>query len=244
VSFITADDNGFTINAVDVDSEPNWSALRLVTAVNGVNAVNDNTDTTFAVESQALSVATNLSVTDGTNSTQVLVSGRLGTVVQGTADNDTFSAVTGFGIYYGFDGDDTISGSAGNDFIFGGDGNDFIRGNAGSDSITLGAGSDTLLFNNLSGTDTVADYTPSDDLIQLAKSVFTGLTTASGALSSAEFESGAGLTSASTAAGRVVYNSTSGALYYDADGAGGNAAVQIATLTGTPVLNNNEFFIV
>jgi Ca2+-binding RTX toxin-like protein len=138
----------------------------------------------------------------------------------------------------------TIDGDAGNDNITGTSFNDLIIGGAGTDSITLGTGNDTVRFNSLTGIDTVADYTPSDDLIQLAKSVFVGLTTASGALSSGEFESGAGLTAAATSAGRVVYNSTSGALYYDADGTGGNAAVQIATLTGAPVLNHNEFFIV
>ena len=148
--------------------------------------------------------------------------------VEGTTANNTlnFSATT-----YGL----TIDGGAGNDVV---------TGTAYNDNITLGTGTDTLKFTSLTGVDTIADYNPTDDLIQLAKSVFTGLTTASGALSAAEFQSGAGLTAASTAEARIVYNSTSGALYYDADGQGGAAAVQIATLTGAPILNSNEFFIV
>jgi len=129
--------------------------------------------------------------------------------------------------------------------IDGGLGNDVITGTAYNDVITLGTGTDTLKFASLTGTDTITDYTPSDDLIQLVKSVFTGLTTASGTLSAAEFESAAGQSAATTAAARIIYNSTTGDLYYDADGSGASsAAVHLATLTGAPVLNNNEFFIV
>jgi hypothetical protein len=43
-----------------------------------------------------------------------------------------------------------------------------------------------------------------------------------------------------------VYNTTSGALYYDADGSGSGAAVQIALIGTTvhPTLTNGDFFIV
>jgi multisubunit Na+/H+ antiporter MnhB subunit len=40
------------------------------------------------------------------------------------------------------------------------------------------------------------------------------------------------MVAAATAAGRIVYNTNTGALFYDVDGAGGTNAVQIATLTG------------
>jgi Ca2+-binding RTX toxin-like protein len=43
----------------------------------------------------------------------------------------------------------------------------------------------------------------------------------------------------------LVYNQSTGALYYDADGAGGNASVQVATLTGSPdALAASDFIII
>ena len=44
---------------------------------------------------------------------------------------------------------------------------------------------------------------------------------------------------------RIVFNSTTGALFYDADGNGRGAAIQFATLTGvTGVLSANDFVII
>ena len=39
-------------------------------------------------------------------------------------------------------------------------------------------------------------------------------------------------------------NTTTGALYYDADGTGAGAAVQFAQLNGTPILTVNDFLII
>jgi Ca2+-binding RTX toxin-like protein len=42
----------------------------------------------------------------------------------------------------------------------------------------------------------------------------------------------------------VVYNTSTGALFYDADGSGSGAAMQFATLTGNPTLTNQDFVVV
>ncbi|MEI6800753.1 MAG: calcium-binding protein, partial [Pseudomonadota bacterium] len=63
-------------------------------------------------------------------------------------------------------------------------------------------------------------------------------------LSSAAFWSGAGVTTSHDADDRVIYNSTTGALYYDADGNQSTAAVQIAQLTANTVLTYQDFFII
>ena len=78
--------------------------------------------------------------------------------------------------------------------------------------------------------DTITDFVSGTDKLQFSKSIFTKLG-AVGNLTAAEFNSG-NLTGGQDATDRIVYNSSTGALYYDADGQGGSAAVQIA-LIGT-----------
>ncbi|HEY8085122.1 MAG TPA: hypothetical protein VIE69_05920, partial [Methylophilaceae bacterium] len=103
-----------------------------------------------------------------------------------------------------------------------------------------GAGADVFVFsanptaNNLV---TITDFSHGVDILQFDHLAFTNTgTTPGSALSAANF------VSSNTAAGAVahdatdhfIYNSSSGALYYDADGSGAGAKVQIATL-GTTV---------
>jgi Ca2+-binding RTX toxin-like protein len=169
--------------------------------------------------------------------------------IVGSSFNDTLNASTYTGdgsqglSISGGSGADNITGTSFNDVLSGGLGADTVRGGDGSDSITLGTGVDTLILNSLSGSDTIADFNVTDDLIQLTKSVMTALGTV-GALTDAEFESGAGLTAAVDATTRIIYDTTSGALFYDVDGSGVGAAVQLATFTGVPSLTLADLFIV
>ena len=232
-SFVSAGSTSFTILASDVDAEPNWSNLSLVTPVLGANSVTDGSNTTFNVAQQLSPTAIDLSVTDLTQTTAVTVGGQLVSVALGTNGKNEFDAASGYGVYYGFGGVDTLTG--------GDNGNTFIGG-SGSDVMTLGSGVDKVLFDSLSGTDTVNGFTPSSDLVQLARSVMTALG-AAGALSSNEFASNStGV--ASTSAVRVVYNQATGALFYDADGSGSGSSVQLATLIGLPVLTHNDIVII
>ena len=93
--------------------------------------------------------------------------------------------------------------------------------------------------------DTIVNFSVADDTIQLVRSTnFMGLP-AAGTLAASAFWSGAGATSAHDADDRVVLDTTTGALYYDADGAGGMAAVQFATLVGVVgTLTNADFVMV
>ncbi len=233
-SFVKAGSTSFTILASDPDFEPNWTTLTLVSPVSGANSVTDGSSTTFNVAQQISPIAIDLSVTDLTNTTLVAVGGNLVTVALGTSGPNPFDAAAGYGVYYGFGGNDILTG--------GDNGNTFIGG-AGSDTLTMGAGVDKVLFDSLSGIDTVILFNPSQDMVQLAKSVMAALGPV-GSLTAAEFKSGAGLAAAADATTRVFYNETSGALYYDADGSGATAAVQLATFTGTPTLTFGLFSIV
>jgi Ca2+-binding RTX toxin-like protein len=62
-----------------------------------------------------------------------------------------------------------INGTAGRDTIVGTAGDDVINGGEGSDTITTGAGRDVLVYSSLrDGLDTVTDFTPGADRIDLS----------------------------------------------------------------------------
>jgi Ca2+-binding RTX toxin-like protein len=136
-----------------------------------------------------------------------------------------------------YTGEDDFSGtgSAFADVIVGGAGDDTLNGGLGKDTLTGGAGADRFDFSAAlsaaANVDTITDFATGTDSIGLDSDLL-GL--AEGALEEGAFISGAGRTTAADAGDRIIYNTTTGALYFDADGAGGVAAIQFATLTGSP----------
>jgi len=73
-----------------------------------------------------------------------------------------------------------------------------------------------------------------------------GLGATTGALTSAAFISGAGRTAVADTSDRIIYNTTTGDLYYDTDGISSTAAIKIA-LIGTsnhPFLDHTDFLII
>ena len=129
---------------------------------------------------------------------------------------------------------DVLSGGAKADTLIGGAGDDALVGDDGNDVLTGGAGADTFVFNFApnakSNKDTLADFLSGTDVIQMSKAVFTAISGAIGGLSADQFWSGAGVVASHDADDRIIYNTTTGALYYDADGSGSGAKVQIALL--------------
>lgn len=145
----------------------------------------------------------------------------------------------------GYAGDDTLFGGAGADRLDGGDGADVLRGGKGNDALTGGAGADIFVFDAaLTGnTDTVSDFVPGTDRLQLDNDVFQGL--AAGPLAASSFAIGAGLKTAQDADDRVIYDTATGTLYYDADGSGSTASpVAFAVLTRAPAISVADFLIV
>ena len=116
--------------------------------------------------------------------------------------------------------------------------NDILTGGLGSDIIRF----DTLL-NASTNRDTITDFNVVDDTIQLENAIFTSLTTL-GTLAATSFRSGAGIISAADANDYLIYNTTTGNLYYDADGSGAaSTAVLFATLDTHPVLTSLDFMV-
>jgi Ca2+-binding RTX toxin-like protein len=126
------------------------------------------------------------------------------------------------------------------------DGNRFnndLMGMAGNDILEGGRGADTFVFNAAlnatTNVDIITDFSVVDDTIRLENAFMTALST--GQLSAGAFHIGA---SAADASDRIVYNSTNGALSYDADGSGAGAAVRFAELDTGLLLTSADFFIV
>jgi Ca2+-binding RTX toxin-like protein len=128
-------------------------------------------------------------------------------------------------------GANTLKGLSGNDILKGGAGNDTLSGGHGKDALTGGTGKDTFIFDTApTSRDSVTDFSAAEgDKIQLSKAVFKGFAY-TGTLHAEDFYAAAGATKAQDATDRVIYNTTTGILYYDADGTGGAAAVQVALL--------------
>jgi hypothetical protein len=137
----------------------------------------------------------------------------------------------------------TITGSDSNQTILGGAGNDRFIGGLGNDTLTGSGGADTfVLRNTFAGRDFIRDFTSGSDKIEISAALFGGGLSAGG-LTAAQFLSGAGVVSATTAAQRFIYNSSTGNLYFDADGNGAGASVIIANLSNVGALTASDFII-
>jgi Ca2+-binding RTX toxin-like protein len=128
--------------------------------------------------------------------------------------------------------------------IVGNAGANVIGGKAGNDVLTGGAGADTFVFdtalNAKTNVDTITDFVVVDDTIRVENDVFTTVGKA-GALASGLFHIGA---TAHDADDRIIYDSGSGNLYYDADGTGSGASVLFAKLGSGLTLTSADFVIV
>jgi Ca2+-binding RTX toxin-like protein len=149
---------------------------------------------------------------------------------------------TGASTIIGGAGADRIIGGSGADSLTGGDGADRLTGGQGADTLTGGTGADSFVFSFVTEVDSITDFTSVSDRILLDKSVMVGIGGV-GTLTSDAFWSGVDAVTGHDATDRVIYNSTTGALYYDADGIGGVVAVQIGILDTKPTLLEGDFLI-
>ena len=134
-----------------------------------------------------------------------------------------------------------LIGNAMNNVLNGSTGNDTLDGSLGNDTLTGGTGVDIFKLMSLTGMDSITDFVVADDTVQLENAAFTKLTT-TGTLSASYFVKAAASVDAND---YLVYNSTTGALYYDADGSGSvNSAVQIALLGTGLALTNADFVVI
>jgi Ca2+-binding RTX toxin-like protein len=165
----------------------------------------------------------------------------------------TGTALTGTGnalanLLTGNASNNTLNGAAGNDTMTGGAGNDDLNGGTGVDALTGGTGADTFRFdaNGPANSDQITDFNIAEgDRIALAASVFTDIGNAGAGLTAAQFLAGPGVVSATSRAQRILFNTTTGALFWDVDGSrNNNAPIQFATVNPVAALTNTQFILV
>lgn len=177
----------------------------------------------------------------------------------GGAGNDTLKGDAGKDLVKGDAGNDKAYGGLDNDMLYGGNGNDILKGDAGddllygeagNDKLYGGLGKDTFVFNKKpsksANLDKIMDFNVLDDTIWLENKVFKKLGTAGSealpaALNAVNFVIGS---KAKDRNDHIVYNNKKGILYYDADGSGKGAAVEIATMKKNLKLTIDDFKII
>lgn len=168
-------------------------------------------------------------------------------IIDGGNGNDLVVGGSGNDLLTGGSGDDTIYGDNGSssgdgqDTLIGGAGNDFLIGQGQNDVLTGGAGTDIFAFQDgYLGIDTITDFTIGEDMIEWIQY---GLSLQTGVVSANSFVKGIN-PQALDANDYFIYNTNTGALYYDVDGNGAQQAVQFATLTGHPDISSNDLIVV
>lgn len=182
-----------------------------------------------------------------------LIGGLKHDVLHGGDGNDVLAGNADYDWLYGERGNDTLIGGAGGDTLTGGDGNDVLRGDAGNDHLSGGhghdamwggGGSDTFTFDtrpNANDVDRIVDFDTKQDRIFL--DWHSGPQQAlPKTLSASEFWSGS-QAHAQDANDRVIYQSDTGWLNYDANGNAPGGEVHIALLAKHLSLTASDFMV-
>jgi Ca2+-binding RTX toxin-like protein len=176
----------------------------------------------------------------GGNGDDTLMGGKGDDRLEGQQGNDQLMGGQGNDILFGEQGNDYLTGGQGNDSLIGGIGDDTLDGGLGIDTLTGGSGFDVFRFNGRKeGSDTITDFLSGSDKIFVSAIDFGGSLVAGSFISLDQFTLGV---SAIDASDRFIYDKTTGNLFFDSDGTGKSAQVQLATLTSTPDLSNTDIF--
>jgi Ca2+-binding RTX toxin-like protein len=233
----TTNDNGIAT----IDLTGNTSGNQII-GNNGTNTLNGaggddqligrGGNDTYIVDSQTDTV------TEGGGQGIDTVRASVSYALTGSADVETLETTNAAGTaainLTGNIAGNTVRGNNGSNVINGGDGRDDLIGLGGQDHFLF----DTAL-NAATNADRILDFNVADDTIRLENAVFTALGV--GSLTAGQFVVG---TAAQDGNDRIIYNSATGALLYDSDGAAGAAAIQFATLSTGLALTNLDFLVV
>ena len=156
-----------------------------------------------------------------------------GNLMVGNAANNFLRGKVGNDILIGGAGNDTLVGNYNNDTLFGGTGNDLLKGGKGADIFVFASPSE--------GMDTIADFNVAEDTIHVYSDSFGSDLVTGAVITTQQFWLGA---SAADTSDRFIYNQSTGGLFFDVDGKGGAAQIQIAQLSTGLAMTNNDLFVV
>jgi len=198
----------------------------------------------------------------GSNTANTLVGNAGANRLTGRAGADLLRGEDGLDTLFGGSEADTLLGGASNDQLFGergedslggGEGNDRLAGGEDNDVLTGGAGQDQFIFDTVSSynfmpfgplnLDRITDFNPVDDTIRISLAAFPELGVA-GALQASAFLKVAG-GGATLASHRIIYDPTTGIIWYDANGSELSLPVQMALLENMPAnVTAGDFVII
>jgi serralysin len=129
----------------------------------------------------------------------------------------------------------------------GGSGDDTLRGNTANNTFTGNAGFDSFVFDTLTGSDTITDFTALFDTLKFSAATFSAAgianITAGSAINASDLLIGTSITSASSTGENFLYDSDSSVLYYDADGVAGGA-VEIVDLGTNNTIDETDIVMI
>jgi Ca2+-binding RTX toxin-like protein len=166
-----------------------------------------------------------------------------GFIFKGDAKGNSINGTSQSDLMKGGGGNDQLSGGAGNDILVGGNGDNVLTGGSGSDMFVLGGGLDRITdFSHRAGDKILlnAYLFEAADVVPALGFVPDSMARGRGGLKASNFVAG---DKATTADHHFVYDKSTGALSYDADGNGAEHAVQIAQFKAGTAIGASDFLI-
>jgi Ca2+-binding RTX toxin-like protein len=174
--------------------------------------------------------------------------------IDGAGGNDRLDGAAGNDALAGSEGDDLVMGGAGDDALTGGFAFASAGNATGNDTLVGGAGRDFFVFNDnpnpfisspAATADRIGDFASRTDTLVFDDNVFPTIGAPGRfAEGDARFYSARGATAGHDETDRVIYDTSTGSLYYDPDGNGELASQIIATLNGAPAVVASDIAVI
>ncbi len=180
----------------------------------------------------------------GGNGADSISGGSRKDTIQGNTGSDSIDGGAGKDTIDGGRGHDTIFGGSGKDSIEGGRGKDVLSGGFGKDTLDGGSGADSFVFDTAlssGNADVIVNFEHGTDVIGLDADIFAAI---GAKLNRREFvENTSG--KAEDGNDRIIHETDTGKLYYDADGTGSGHRVLVARFEPDVTnLSHHDFEIV